>query len=176
MSKTISEKPVSLVSKVVQSITLATFSKVASDKLLLAKYIKDSVFFAVFISAPLFVGLSMTAENFVPLILGAKWIPAIDIVKVLCLMQVVNSLKEISGIGLFAAGNGKRKVVQAALALGITATAWLIGGQFSITIALLLVFIGESIWYVLHVQDSKRYLELGGFFFESLKHQQYQLA
>lgn len=44
MSKTISEKPVSLVSKVVQSITLATFSKVASDKLLLAKYIKDSVF------------------------------------------------------------------------------------------------------------------------------------
>lgn len=106
----------------------------------------------------------MTAENFVPLILGAKWIPAIDIVKVLCLMQVVNSLKEISGIGLFAAGNGKRKVVQAALALGITATAWLIGGQFSITIALLLVFIGESIWYVLHVQDSKRYLELGGFF------------
>ncbi|AEF02276.1 oligosaccharide flippase family protein [Alteromonas naphthalenivorans] len=166
MSKTISEKPVSLVSKVVQSITLATFSKVASDKLLLAKYIKDSVFFAVFISAPLFVGLSMTAENFVPLILGAKWIPAIDIVKVLCLMQVVNSLKEISGIGLFAAGNGKRKVVQAALALGITATAWLIGGQFSITIALLLVFIGESIWYVLHVQDSKRYLELGGFFRE----------
>lgn len=108
----------------------------------------------------------MTAENFVPLILGAKWIPAIDIVKVLCLMQVVNSLKEISGIGLFAAGNGKRKVVQAALALGITATAWLIGGQFSITIALLLVFIGESIWYVLHVQDSKRYLELGGFFRE----------
>lgn len=48
MSKTISEKPVSLVSKVVQSITLATFSKVASDKLLLAKYIKDSVFFCGF--------------------------------------------------------------------------------------------------------------------------------
>lgn len=51
MSKTISEKPVSLVSKVVQSITLATFSKVASDKLLLAKYIKDSVFCGFYISA-----------------------------------------------------------------------------------------------------------------------------
>jgi len=166
MSKTISEKPVSLVSKVVQSITLATFSRVASDKVLLASYIKESVFFAVFISAPLFIGLSMTAENFVPLILGEKWIPAIAILQVLCLMQVVNSLKEISGIGLFAAGNGTRKVIQALLALVLTTIAWLVGSQFSITIALIFVFFGEMLWYFFHVKDSNRYLELGGFFRE----------
>ncbi len=160
MSKTISEKPVSLVSKVIQSITLSTFSKVAHDRKQLSFYIRDSIFFASFLAFPLFIGLSMTAVNFVPLILGEKWTPAVQMIQVLCLMQVVNSLKDISGIGLFAAGNGKRKVVQAIQAIIITTLAWLLGTEFSIFVALLFVFIGEVLWYVLHIHDSKRYLDL----------------
>lgn len=159
----LAEKPVALVGQLIQQIGLSSFSKISADKELVGKYVVKASSLIAFVSFPVFFGIAAISPSLIPLVLGEKWITVIVPMQILCMAQLVNILKEVSGTALFAVGEAKRKLIQAVVVLVAVSVAWLAGLQISFIGGCALYTIIYIIWYVWHVIDTGRFIDLSGF-------------
>ena len=77
-----------------------------------------------FLSIPVTVGIIVLAPQFIPLVLGEKWLPAIPAVQVLALAGLLRSIAASSGYLFYALG--KVKIDTMLQALRLTVLAFLI--------------------------------------------------
>jgi len=91
---------------VVKNVTYPILSTVDNDKYMKSAY-RKIISIAVFIVFPMMLGLMAIAEHLIPLLLGDKWIPAVNYFMLLCLMGAIFPLYMISQNIFLARGNSK---------------------------------------------------------------------
>jgi len=159
----LAEKPVALVGQLIQQIGLSSFSKISADKELVGKYVVKASSLIAFVSFPVFFGIAAISPSLIPLVLGEKWLSVIVPIQILCMAQLVNILKEVSGTALFSVGEAKRKFIQAIVVLVAVSIAWVAGLQISFVVGCALYTAVYIIWFVWHIFDTSRFIDLTGF-------------
>jgi teichuronic acid exporter len=159
----LAEKPVSLVGQMIQQIGLSSFSKISNDKELVGKYVVKASSIIAFVSFPLFFGIASISPSLVPLVLGEKWLLAIIPLQILCMIQLVNVLKEVTGSALFAVGQAKRKLIQALVVLISAAAAWEFGLQLGFITGCITFVVVYITWFIWHVNDTAKFINLKGY-------------
>lgn len=157
----LSEKPVNILTRVSNQVGLVSFSKVSSDIHLVGIYVVKATNVMSFFTFPVFFGIAAIAPSLIPLLLGDKWSAAILPLQILCFAQLVNCLKEITGAALFAIGHSRRKFLQSIAVLVSTALGWWLGLQYGFEMGCLGFSISYILWFVWHVFDTSRYIEIG---------------
>jgi O-antigen/teichoic acid export membrane protein len=71
------------------------------------------------VSAPIFVGMALTAQDWVPIVFGAKWEPAIPMTQVLCVAWALIFTRKLAGDLVRASGH-PRALLPSALVAGVT--------------------------------------------------------
>jgi len=156
----LTEKPVSMIGGLAQQVGLASFSKVSEDIPLVGRYVIKSTAVMAMLLFPVFFGIAATAPNFVPILLGDKWLSAIIPLQILCIVQLVNAFKEIPAAALFATGFGKRKLLHVSVAFIAAIIGWGIGLPFGLNMGCLIFAVTYVLWFVWHIWDSSHYLLL----------------
>jgi teichuronic acid exporter len=88
-------------------------------------------------SAPIFVGLSLTAADWIPLVLGDKWTPAIPLVQAFSLAWAIVFSRMLVGDCIRIAGTPRALLPQALLAGAATVVGVILtAGQTMLTVAL----------------------------------------
>jgi O-antigen/teichoic acid export membrane protein len=159
----LAEKPVTLVGQVIQQIGISSFSKISHDRKLVGSYVVKASNLIAFVSFPIFLGLAAISPTLVPVVLGEKWIAAIVPLQVMCIVQIVNVLKEVSGSALFSVGKAKRKLVQTIIMFCTSTIAWYFGLQLGFVTGCICFAIAYVLWFVWHVFDTRNYIILTGF-------------
>jgi teichuronic acid exporter len=150
----LAEKPVTVMGQLVQQIGLASFSKVSKNITLVGTYVVKSTSVLAIVLFPVFFGIAAIAPNFVPLLLGDKWLEAIVPLQIICAIQLVNALRVIPGSALFATGYGKRKILHMSVAIVASLIGWGVGLQHGLNIGCLLFAITYIIWFIWHIYDA----------------------
>jgi len=154
----LTEKPVSMIGGLAQQVGLASFSKISEDKSLVGSYVIKSTAVMAMLLFPVFFGIAATAPNFVPMLLGDKWLSAIIPLQIICIVQLVNAFKVIPGSALFATGFGKRKLLHVSVAFVAAIVGWGVGLPFGLNIGCMLFAVTYIIWFVWHIWDSSHYI------------------
>jgi teichuronic acid exporter len=163
ISLSLSEKPVALVGQVIQQIGLSSFAKISDDNRLVGQYVVKASSIMAFFTYPVFFGIASIAPNLVPLALGSKWYEVIVPLQILCMVQLVNTLKDISSTALFSVNGGKRNLIHTLIALISVSIAWWVGLTYSFIFGCSLYAITYFIWYIIHIIDTSKFIDLTGF-------------
>jgi len=119
--------PLDLSTRAVQMVSLSDFSRLQDEPEALGRSVSRALWSAVSMAVPALAVLAAVSDYLLPL-LGEKWQPAVEPVKLLCLVGVVNASIILTGPLLQAVG---RPHAMAGLAWGwgliSTVTAWTIG-------------------------------------------------
>lgn len=161
---TLAEKPVNLVGKIIQQVGLASFSKIGDNPDLVGSYLIKAVSVMSLFSFPIFFGLAAVSPLAVPLLLGEKWINAVLPLQILCIVQLVNALREISGTALFSIGKAKRKFFQGVVCTLIAIFSWAVMLNFGFIAGCIGFTASYIIWYIWHLYDTSIFIKLDGIY------------
>ena len=81
--------PVDVLSGVLSRVAYPIFSATSQDKARLLRGLKLALEGIMLINVPMMLGLMATADSVVPVLFGDNWLPAVPILKVLCLHGVL---------------------------------------------------------------------------------------
>ncbi|MFK5892541.1 MAG: oligosaccharide flippase family protein [Pseudomonadota bacterium] len=160
MSNALVEKPVSLAGSLIQTVGLASFSKLHHDKNKVGEYIVKSTSVMAIMVIPVFFGIASIAPDLVPFVLGKQWTDAVLPIQILSMVQIINMLKINIGSALFAMGYAKRKIYHALVAFLIIALSWSIGLSFGFIEGCYSYLFGYFLWFLWHLIDSKTRLSI----------------
>jgi O-antigen/teichoic acid export membrane protein len=99
--------PVEKITGVLNSVTPALFSAVQKDKAALRRYLLNLTEAIALISLPLSVGLGLVAPDFVGVVLGQKWLPAVAPLRFLAFYVTVRSLTPLIPVVLNVVGESR---------------------------------------------------------------------
>jgi O-antigen/teichoic acid export membrane protein len=159
----LSEKPMAMVAQVVQQIGLSSFSKISHDQKLVGEYVVKATGFMALVIYPVFLGIAAVAPILVPLVLGEKWSLTIVPLQLLCVVQVINSLKDVSSTAFFAVGNVKRNFIHTLVLLLFSVLAWWIGLQYGFIEGCMVYSFSYFCWFLIHIIDVNRHMSLLGY-------------
>lgn len=154
----LTEKPVSMIAGLAQQVGLASFSKISEDRSLVGDYVIKSTAIMAILLFPVFFGLAATAPNFVPILLGDKWLNAIIPLQIICIVQLMNAFRVIPGSALFATGFGKQKLLHVLVAFFAAVAGWGLGLPFGLNIGCMLFASTYVVWFIWHVWDASHFI------------------
>ena len=131
---TLASLPVDRISSLVARATPAIFARVQDDPLALRRYVVTLTEALAFLTVPVATGLALVADDFVVVVLGQGWRPAIAPLRLLALAAVFRSTVPILSQVLVATGQSRRNMqgtVGIALilpALFVVASRWGLSG------------------------------------------------
>ncbi len=99
--------PASVLSRLLSRVAFPIFSSVNKDPERLRRGVRMCVRAMMFIVAPSMLGLAAVAENFVHVVFGAQWLPAVPILQVLCVAGLLYPFHVINLNVLNAQGHSK---------------------------------------------------------------------
>ncbi len=123
-------KPLQNISQTISAPLFPALSSIQHDKAQTSEIYRRVVVYIALITFPIMTGIGLTAGDFVPLLLGDKWAPAIPIIQILCLVGAIQSVGSTVGDIYLSQGRsdimlkwilGATPVIVAAFYLG---TAW----------------------------------------------------
>lgn len=79
----------------------------------------------MFVAAPVFLGLLVTAGDWVPLILGEKWIATVPLIQILCVARLLSLSRSFAGPYITALGHPRSLLGPAVAGVSITIVALL---------------------------------------------------
>jgi len=99
--------PVEKITGVLNSVTPALFSAVQKERAALRRYLLNLTEAIALITLPLSVGLGLVAPDFVAVILGQKWLPAVAPLRFLAFYVTVRSLTPLIPVVLNVVGESR---------------------------------------------------------------------
>ena len=126
MASRLTDAILTILNTVVGRLALPIFSSVQNDISRLKKAFIKATFIFNYISMPAFFGIAMTCNNWVPIILGEKWVPAIPIIQIIAIMNGIMFSRMFVGTTMKARGESRRFLylsLTAAIVTIITAIA-----------------------------------------------------
>jgi O-antigen/teichoic acid export membrane protein len=106
---------------------------------------------------PAMVGLIILAPQVVTVVYGAKWLPAVPVLQVLCVNSIVQSLNRIDSTVLLALGQTRLRLKLTVVSVVLAMLAFLIGlpyGILGVAVAYTLVSTGTSLFATLKTLEA----------------------
>jgi O-antigen/teichoic acid export membrane protein len=134
MALAIATLPLDRLNELVNRVTPGLFSSVQNDKTELERYVRRGSQALSLFLFPVAVGLALVAGDMVPVVLGARWQPAVAPLQLLSLSAVIRALVPILNQVLVSTGNsrtGMRATMAAALIMPVAfyfGTRWGLAG------------------------------------------------
>jgi len=162
MSTRLTDAILNILNTVIGRMALPVFSSVQDDrnKLINAFYKATKIF--NFVSMPAFVGIALTCNDWLPLVLGEHWRPAVPIIQVIAIMNAVMFSRMFVGIVMKAVGQSRRflylsltSAIVAVIAALVTAKLSLIETMITWSSMRVIITIPLGIWLM------KRIITLG---------------
>jgi teichuronic acid exporter len=125
----LAELPLSKISSVLAPILVPYFSKIRTNRsLLMRTYLKidRSV---ISIVAPVLIGLAAAAGEAVPLLLGAKWMPMVTMLQVMCIVGLWRATTTTSTPLLLAEGKPQKLLAWSVLNAAVLPACFLLLGR-----------------------------------------------
>jgi O-antigen/teichoic acid export membrane protein len=124
--------PLQRLTAVLSMVGLPVFSSLSSDRARLREAFLTSLSYAALVSFPLTLGAALVAREFVPLILGEQWLPAVTTLQILALNGPRLALKRLFGDVYQAVGKPQWDFWSTGLTLVAYVPAFLIGVRHGI--------------------------------------------
>lgn len=132
MATQLSTLPVQKVTGIVNQVAFPVFSKLQEDPIGLKVYFLKITKFVALITFPTMVGLYLVSENLVRVLLTEKWLPSVEIFKLLCVIGLLKSIDAIIPNLLMAKGKPNLVVRFNLLCIVAMPAAFIIGAQYGI--------------------------------------------
>ncbi|HYE51381.1 MAG TPA: lipopolysaccharide biosynthesis protein [Azospirillaceae bacterium] len=126
-----------LVSSALQQLSLPLFSRCQDDREALRRGFKAATELTALTTLPLFAGLFVLAEEVVPFVLGAKWMPAVPLIQVLCVISMAQLVRQFGNATLTAVGAPNTLAWQNAIGLVASISLLLAFGDIGVFAATL---------------------------------------
>jgi teichuronic acid exporter len=129
----IAMKATDAVASVIQTVTnrvaLPMLSRAQNDFELLAAMYQQASEMIVLTAWPIFTGMALTADDWVPLVMGRQWIPAVPVIQVICITWICTFARSLVGSTLRAIGKPRAYLLAAFCAALATPLALLFTAQ-----------------------------------------------
>lgn len=127
VAKQISSLPLQKLSPILNSVAFPAFAQIQNNKNNVSTYTVKAIHAISFFSFPIFFGISATASEFVPIVLGEKWIPAILPIEIISLTLPLGMISGLMLSGLKGVGRADVSLKIIVVAFVLMPTAFLIG-------------------------------------------------
>jgi O-antigen/teichoic acid export membrane protein len=89
MASTLASLPMSKIGEIFFKIAFPAFSHIQDDRLQAKRVFLAMHKYLFMIIAPMFVGIALTAPEFVPLLIGEKWLPVVMPLQIICMANIL---------------------------------------------------------------------------------------
>lgn len=124
--------PATRIADPIQQVLFPAFSRMQHDHAALGRsWIRGTQLVAA-VNAPAFLGMIVVAPDFVPVVLGQKWVAAVPVLQLLCLAGVFQSVQTLNWSVLQAVGDSGRLFRFMGLSTLLTVGAFVVGLQWGV--------------------------------------------
>jgi O-antigen/teichoic acid export membrane protein len=116
---------------ILNEIAFPSFSSVQHEAERLQRHFLKLVNFVALITFPMFVGIFLVADNAVELFLGARWLPVVFPLKVLCLVSCVRAVETINAPVAMAKGQPRVVVFNTLVAALVLPASFYLGARYA---------------------------------------------
>jgi len=124
--------PLDKMGSTISQVSFPAFSKVQDDPALLRRYFLKMVNLIAFASFPACWGIFLVAESVVPLLLSAKWLPAILPMQILSVVTAFRAIHLVNSPLEMAVGRPEITIRNFAIIVSVMAVSLLIGSSYGL--------------------------------------------
>ena len=144
-------KPLQNISQTISAPLFPALSSIQNDKAQASEIYRRVVVYIALITFPIMTGIGLTAGDFVPLLLGEKWTPAIPIIQILCLVGAIQSVGSTVGDIYLSQGRSDIMLKWSLATTPLIAGAFLIGATWGVVgVAAGYAVINLPLWIISH--------------------------
>lgn len=132
LAYTLAAYPSRQISPIVTRVAFPAFSMLQDDNQRLKKGYMKVVSYLSVITIPALAGLVLVAPEFIDIVFGEKWAPAILPLQILCVIGVVNSIAHTVGTIFYAKGRPDIELKLNIVKLPVTTLAVILGSMYGI--------------------------------------------
>lgn len=125
--------PLSRISSIITRVTFPTFSIIQDDNANLRVGYLKAIKYTSLITFPLLAGLAVVAREFIPIVIGEKWMPMVLPLQILCVAGILYSVATHVGSILLSKGRSDIHLKWDIFAAIVLPIAVLIGVRYGIT-------------------------------------------
>ena len=133
MAWSISNAPIDKIGRVVFQVMPSVLSAVREDRAATARYVAATTEAVAALTFPLFIGIAIVAPEFVPVVLGAKWVAIIAPLQILSVYACFRVILPILAQVLTVRGEAKFAASNTLLAALVLPFAFLVGSRWGIS-------------------------------------------
>jgi len=130
MAWTLATLPVEKIATLLWAVMPSVLARVKDNLVELRRYVMLLFEALAFILMPVCAGIALVADNLVFVVLGPKWVGAIDLIRALALFAVVKSVAPISSQVLISIGNARAARNQSLWGLAVMPLAFIIASRW----------------------------------------------
>jgi len=145
--------PISQVREPLHAVAIPALSHIQNDPIRYKKYYIKLITLVSFITMPLMVFLFFCADQVIHILLGSKWLGAVDIFKILCVVAFIQPVGTTWGIVLVSLGQSRRYLTWGILNSVIIVVSFILGlpwGAIGVAAAYTIasyVLLAPTLWY-----------------------------
>jgi O-antigen/teichoic acid export membrane protein len=124
--------PATRIADPIQQVLFPAFARLQHDHEALRRSWIRGMQLVAAVNAPAFLGMVIVAPDFVPVVLGHKWLPAVPVLQLLCLAGVAQSVQTLNWSVLQAVGDSGRLLRFMAFSTVLTVGAFVAGLQWGV--------------------------------------------
>jgi O-antigen/teichoic acid export membrane protein len=124
--------PATRIAEPIQQVLFPAFARLQHDHLALRRSWIRGMELVAAVNVPAFVGMAVVAPDFVPVVLGEKWVAAVPVLQFLCLAGVAQSFQTLNWSVLQAVGDSGRLVRFMVFSTIVTVGAFVAGLRWGV--------------------------------------------
>jgi len=125
-------KPLQNISQTISAPLFPALSSIQDDKVQAAEVYRRVVVYIALITFPVMTGIALVAADFVPLLLGEQWSPAVPVLQILCVVGAIQSVGSTVGDVYLSQGRSDIMLKWVLAASPFFATAFYIGATWGL--------------------------------------------
>ena len=110
-------------------IAFPSFASVQNDTARLQRHYLKLVNFVALVTFPMFVGLFLVADNAVAVMLGARWLPVVVPLKLLCIVSCFRAIETVNAPVALASGRPRVVMLNTLLGVAVLPVAFYVGAR-----------------------------------------------
>jgi len=119
--------PATRIAEPIQQVLFPAFARLQHDHVALRRAWVRGMELVAAVNVPAFLGMAVVAPDFVPIVLGQKWLPAVPVLQFLCLAGVAQSFQALNWSVLQAVGDSGRLLRFMFFSTSVTVAAFVAG-------------------------------------------------
>jgi O-antigen/teichoic acid export membrane protein len=142
--------PLTQISTIITRVTFPTFSTIQDDNARLRVGYLKAIKYTSLITFPMLAGLAVVAPEFIPIVIGEKWMPMVLPLQILCIAGVLKSVGTQVGTILLSKGRSDIQFKWNIFATIVLPIAILVGVQHGITgVATAITVVGSFLFLII---------------------------